>query len=574
MIDVRKALQSVYPQFFTNYPDFFTKITVSILKAIFHEKEINNFLAANKAIGIEFVEKVMEYFNFTYKVSNKDIENIPSSGKVVMISNHPLGGLDSLSLLSMVYKIRSDVKIVANEVLMQFDPIKNLLLPVDNMNGRSAKDSLKEIVRALNNEEAVILFPAGEVSRVRPTGIKDTKWKNGFLKFAKKTNSPILPIYVNARNSWFFYFVSMLFKPAATVLLVHEMFNKRNKSIEIKVGELIPIQNISIRGIGLKSELALLKKHLYRVSKDKEGIFVTQKCICHPENRQTLKEELSKSKLLGTTKDDMKIYLCDYAPDSSVMREIGRLREYTFRKVGEGTGKKRDLDDYDMWYKHLVLWDDSKLELVGAYRIGESNAVMASDLMEGGFYTSSLFDYKESFYPYLSDSIELGRSFVQPKYWGSRALDYLWYGIGAYLKNNPEIKYMFGPVSLSATYPKMARDMIVFFYKKYFGAQEDVVLSKNRYLLSRKENEECEKIFIGKDYNEDFRILKKMIAQFNLTVPTLYKQYSELCEEGGIRFLDFGVDPDFDNCIDGFIIVDIAKIKQAKKERYIYGTID
>ncbi len=570
MLDIRKAIEASYPSFFQKNPKFITDPFIALLRRLFYEREINAFLEKNgKLGGLEFIEKGLEELNFTYSASKNDIENIPSSGKVLIVANHPLGSLDALSLILLVASVRKDIKVLANELLCTVEPIRNILLPVDNLAGGTGKESVKAILRSLNNEEAIIIFPAGEVSRLRPQGVRDTKWKGGFLHFAKKTNTPILPVFINARNSWYFYMTSMIYKPLASLLLVHEMMNKRNKSLTIKVGELIPYDSMSMSKVSEKTQINLLKRHIYRVAKNKKGVFATQKCIAHPENRQEIKKELNEARVLGSTNDGKKIYLCDYRADSSLMREIGRLREYTFRKVGEGSGKKRDIDGYDNYYKHLVLWDDEDLEVVGAYRLGESNYIMSTADSEAGFYTNSLFNFSSDFEPYLRDSIELGRSFVQPKYWGSRALDYLWFGIGSYLKNNPNIKYMFGPVSISATYPKMARDLLIFFYIKYFGQAGDWVVSKNRYTLSNAEKKELESIFCGGSYIEDFKILKQSLAHLNISVPTLYKQYSELCDDGGVKFLDFGVDPDFENCIDGFILVEVDKVKESKRKRYI-----
>lgn len=570
MIDVEKILKSNLPGLFSKYPRFISNGVVTLLQKLIYQNDINQFLEKyNQLQGIEFIEKVLEYFNFSYRVSNKDIENIPASGRVLIISNHPLGALDAFSLLSLVGSIRKDVKIIANEILMHIDPIKGLLLPIDNMTGRQTKDHIRLIHKALGNEECVIIFPSGEVSRIRPTGVRDTKWHSGFLRFAKKSKAPILPIFINARNSSLFYTVSMIYKPAALFLLSHEMFNKRDKTITIKVGELIPQENIVSSGLPEKTQLSLLKRHLYRISNNKRGIFASQKCIAHPEDRQSIKKELSDAKLLGETHDNKKIYMVNYNKDSALMREIGRLREYTFRKVGEGTGKKRDIDSYDVYYKHLVLWDEDELEIVGAYRIGESDTIMKMVGGRDGFYIASLFELTERFNPYLESSIELGRSFVQPKYWGSRALDYLWFGIGKYLKHNPQIKYMYGPVSLSASYPKMAQNMVINYYSHYFGDPNELVIAKNRYMMTKQELEECHSIFDGDDPTTDFKTLKESLSHFNLSVPTLYKQYSDLCEEDGVKILDFNVDPDFENCIDAFMLVEVAKLKDSKRKRYI-----
>lgn len=571
MIDIKSIIEKNYPAFYAKIPSFFKKPFFLILEKLFYQREINSFLEQNSEVyGVEFIEKILEYFNFGYKYSNIELENIPSSGKVVIVSNHPLGALDSLALISLIYSIRKDVKIVANEILLNIPQISSLLLPVDNMSMKSSKESIKAISRSLNSEEAVIIFPAGEVSRVRPTGIKDLKWKSGFLKFAKKNSAPILPIFINARNSSLFYFVSMLYKNGASLLLVSEMFNKRDKVIEIKIGGLIPIERVKELNLDEKVEVNLLKKHLYRVSKNKKGLFLVQKNISRAEDRKDLKKELNSSELLGITNDGKRIFLVEFKRDSAVLKEIGRLREFTFRRVGEGSGKKRDLDKYDSYYKHLVLWDDDELEIVGAYRIGESKTILERGVE--GFYTSSLFDYKDEFLPYLDDSIELGRSFVQPKYWGSRALDYLWFGIGAYLRKYPNIKYMFGPVSLSSSYPKEVKNLILFYYLKYFGAKSEMVVSKNRYILSLQEIESAKSILNSDSLLGDFKILKKHLMHMGFSVPTLYKQYSDLCEDDGVKFLDFGVDYEFESCIDGFILVDVGKIKSSKRDRYINST--
>jgi hypothetical protein len=312
----------------------------------------------------------------------------------------------------------------------------------------------------------------------------------------------------------------------------------------------------------------MLRRHLYRLASKKPGLFQTEKSIAHPESRQTIKQELRKGELLGETSDGKQIILVDWFPESSVIREIGRLRELSFRKVGEGTGERRDLDKYDHHYRHLVLWDNEALEIVGAYRLGEGNLILEKKGKKG-FYAENLFEFKKPFEKYLADSLELGRSFVQPNYWGSRALDYLWQGLGAYLRHNPKIKYLFGPVSISAHYPQASRDMLVYFYNNYFGHTEKLVSSNNPCQINEQTLDEFRNIFKGDDFNQDMKELKNRLSMQNMSIPTLYKQYSDLCVEDGVKFLDFGIDPDFSGCTDGFLLVDVSKIKDSKRKRYI-----
>lgn len=570
MVDVEKTLSLKYPAI-AYYPSMVRNFVIYLLKKLLHQEEINDFLTHGEAYrGFDFVEAVLEYFNFGYTVSNKDKANIPSSGRVIIVANHPLGALDALALISLIKEIRSDVKVLANDVLMQIEPLSGLLIPVDNLSGTAAKESIKKVYEALERDEALIVFPSGEVSRAHPTGIKDAKWKKGFLKFAQKSNSPLLPVFIDAKNSPLFYTLSMINKKLSTFLLAREMFKKRSKVISFKIGEMITYKTLQSSGFSETTLINLLKKHLYKISRGKKGIFTTQKAIAHPEERKAIRAELKKSTLLGQTSDGKKIYLYEFEAGSILMKEIGRLREFTFRKVEEGTGSKRDVDAFDKHYKHIVLWDDEELEVVGAYRIGEANYISEYFGVEG-FYSQTLFEFSSEFSPYLHNSIELGRSFVQPRYWGTRALDYLWQGIGAYLFKNPHIRYMYGPVSLSDVYPKIAKNLIITFYALYFSGTEKLVSARNGFFMSKAEREEALMLFRGDDYKEDFATLKEQLSHMDLSVPTLYKQYTELCDEGGICFLDFNIDKEFANCVDSFILVDITKIKETKKARYIKG---
>ena len=571
MINVQASLIHKYPKI-NAVPKPLLSPLFSAIKKVIHENDINIFLKQQQYAGpFSFVESVLDYFNFSYKVSSNQIENIPPSGRVVIIANHPLGALDALSLIHLIKKVRSDIKIVANDMLSEIEQLKPILVGVNSFGDNITKTSVKEIHNALEKEEAVIIFPSGEVSRARPNGVKDTRWHKGFLKFASKNQAPILPIHINAKNSTLFYTLSSLNKSLSSALLPHEMFRQKSGSLEFTIGESIPFKSFASNPLDMKSKVKLFKKHLYKIAKGKKGVFSTEHCIAHPESRQSLKQELAASQKLGETSDGKQIYLYEYTKGSIVLQEIARLREFTFRKVEEGTGKKRDKDEYDYYYKHIVLWDDKELEIAGAYRIAESNYVYENYNVEG-FYTDSLFGFGKDFEKYLNNSIELGRSFVQPKYWGSRALDYLWQGIGAYLYQNPHIKYMFGAVTLSGAMPRSAQELIIYYYNKYYGNHHELLEPKDKFKFSKNAINELEFIFDGNNAKENFQILRDQLAYYGSTIPTLYKQYADLCEDGGISFMGYNIDKDFGNCIDSFILVEIDKIKEKKKARYIKAT--
>lgn len=536
----------------------------AIMRHLLHEQELLAFSDKYPHLsGIDFVEQMIEHFDFSYTVSNKHKERIPSTGKVVIVANHPIGTLDGLALIKMIKEVRPDVKVIANSLLMNIEPMHELLLPVQNMQGNTPKKNLSNINQHLQQESAIIVFPAGEVSRLRPSGVKDTKWQKGFLRLAKANQCPILPIHLDARNSAFFYGVSMVYKPAATAMLVREMFNKKNKAMHIHIGDIIPYSSFSNLPLSLREQVKLIKRHVYRLPKNKPPLLVTQSAIAMPEERRELLKAIQQEcEELGKTPDGKVIYLYRYQQSSPIMRELGRLRELTFRAVGEGTNQRRDIDLYDKRYFHLVLWDEYDLEIAGAYRFADTKQIKAAGQR---LYSETLFDYQEQMAPYFEKGLELGRSFVQQKYWGKRSLDYLWIGIGAFLTKHPEYRYLFGPVTLSAAQPAEAISLITSFYSYYFPDRNNLASAKIPYPAVHK----YWHLFTDLDRKQGFALLKARLSNLGASVPTLFKQYSEVCEPTGVRYCGFNIDPDFQNCVDGLVMVDIAHLKPAKKRRYL-----
>ncbi len=569
MLNIEHAIQEKFPSFEQRSP-WVKKPTLGLLRKLTHEQEINNFLETHQDLkGFDFIDQVLDHFNFSYAVSQRDRVNIPATGRVVIVANHPLGALDGLSLLKLVGEIRRDVKIVANDMLLRFDALSMLFHPVDNMSKATHKRHVAAIVASLKNEEAIIVFPAGEVSRIRPNGVRDGKWNKGFLSFAQKTLSPILPIHISARNSSLFYGCSMVYKPLAGMMLAHEIFNKNAQTISMRVGEIIPYRQIEQMPLIKSEKVKLMRRHLYGIAKGKQPLFITEKTIVHPQDRRAVKKELQQGDLLGETHDGKKIILFDFKPDSAVMHEIGRLREVSFRQVGEGTGQGRDLDRYDRDCRHLVLWDEEELEIAGAYRIAEVSRLL-KQVDSRGIYSQTLFQYHHSrMKPYFEQGIELGRSFVNPKYWGKRSLDYLWYGIGAYLKRYPAIRYLFGPVSLSNTYPELAKALIIRFYQHYFPDNARLATAYFPYQERLGDKASVDAVIKGDDYKADFVALRQQLTNMHVTVPTLYKQYADICEPDGVRFIDFNIDADFAYCIDGLVMIDLQRLKPTKRKRYM-----
>ena len=540
----------------------------SLLKRLFYEDEFQQFAAAHRHLkGLDMVEQVLEHLDILCTVSARDLEQIPEHGPLVIIANHPTGTLDGLALLYAVSRVRRDVKVVTNRMLTHLEPLSSLFIPVDNMGGRTAKSSLVQMEQHLQNAGVLIFFPAGEVSRPTRKGIRDKKWHSGFIKLAGKLRVPLLPVHIQAHNSLLFYASTLVSPTLSMLLLMQQMFRRRHSQLPIKIGQQIAWHHWHSATLSSREMAEQCRQHVMRLGKGVPGVFKTQCAIARPEDRATLKRALAQAESLGKTSDGKTIYLWQRngQEDAPLLRELGRLREIAFRAVEEGSGKRRDTDCYDDDYLHLILWDEEDLEIVGAYRFMPTAMQIEKRGVEG-LYSYSLFHYDDKMQDVLEHGIELGRSFIQPRYWGRRGLDYLWSGIGAYLARYPHYRYLFGPVSISGGLPPAARDLLVAFYRLWFPATHPLAASRQPYPASLPD---VLAQFGCVDYVDDLTKLKSLLGNLGCGIPPLYKQYSELCEPGGVQFIDFGSDPAFNNCVDGLVLVDLCYLKANRYQRYI-----
>ncbi|WP_338534375.1 lysophospholipid acyltransferase family protein [Leclercia adecarboxylata] len=535
-----------------------------LLKKLFHEEEFRQFAAYHRHLkGLDMVEQVLEHLDILCTLPAHDLEQIPAHGPLIVMANHPTGTLDGLALLYAVSRVRRDVKVVTNRMLTHLEPLSSLFIPVDNIGGRTAKSSFTLMEKHLQHAGVLIFFPAGEVSRPTRTGIRDKKWHPGFIKLAGKFRAPLLPVNIHARNSLLFYASTLLAPNLSMLLLMQQMFRRRHSRLPVKIGQQIGWSHWFSPTLSPREMAEQCRQHVLRLGKGLPGIFKTESAIARPEDRATLKRELAQAESLGTTADGKTIYLWQRngQEEAPILRELGRLREIAFRAVGEGSGKRRDTDSFDDDYLHLILWDDEDLEIVGAYRF-----IPTAMREPEALYSYSLFHYDDKMRDILEHGIELGRSFIQPRYWGRRGLDYLWSGIGAYLARYPHYRYLFGPVSISGGLPPAARDLLVAFYRLWFPATHPLAASRRPYPASLPE---VLAQFGGEDYVEDLTRLKSLLGNLGCGIPPLYKQYSELCEPGGVQFIDFGSDPSFNNCVDGLVLVDLCYLKANRYQRYI-----
>lgn len=565
MLDLQATLESRYPDFFARHQRAGNTLIRGLNRLLRAQCFADFGQRYPHLLGLDFVEQALEYFDFTFKVRDRERARIPASGRVVIVANHPIGSLDGLALLHLVSSIRTDVKVVANDLLAAIAPLEALLLPVNNLQGGTPRRQLRRLREHLQAEGALIIFPAGEVSRLGPAGIRDGAWQSGFVSLARATRSPVLPVHVGGRNSLFFYGLSALARPLSTLWLVREMFHQRHNVVEVRLGRPVPWEHYSAIQGSPKHLARLFRRHVYRLPRDARPVFECIDTVSAPENRVLLRRELAASETLGQTQDGKSILLVRAAQAPCVMRELGRLRELTFRAVGEGTGRPRDLDRHDADYLQLVLWDDRELEIAGAYRLGDSAALLHAGGPEA-LYTHSLFSFGPGMQPVLEAGLELGRSFVQPRYQNRQALDYLWQGIGAFLRRYPRFRYLYGPVSISRLYGEEAIQRIAGYYAEHYRALTVDARPRNP-LPGSKESRP------GKTPSEDLAALKDWLAEQGLALPTLFKHYAQVAEADGIGVGSFNVDPLFGDCVDALVVVDLTRLKPAKRRRYLGDSV-
>jgi hypothetical protein len=302
------------------------------------------------------------------------------------------------------------------------------------------------------------------------------------------------------------------------------------------------------------------------------------KDIIRPLPRNEIYAELTPNKLLRkTNKGGNEIYVITHHDSPALMHEIGRLREITFRDAGGGTGEETDIDIYDTAespYKQLLVWDPDAREILGGYRYILCAEAPIDEHGHIQLATSHLFDFSRKFIDdYIPYSLELGRSFVQPAYQSSKAgakalfaLDNLWDGLGALTVDHPEIKYFFGKVTMYTHFHSDARNLIQYFFKKYFRDRENLVYPKEPVEFDM-DMSAMEKLFCGENYKEDYKILLQSVRQYGENVPPLINAYMNLSPS--MKTFGTSVNREFGEVLETGIIVTIEDIYSFKVDRHI-----
>lgn len=543
--------------------------------------KINHIYEKNKNLsGIDFLDAVLEDVGVRMEFGETELKRLPTAGAYIVVANHPLGAIDGIMLLRLMLSIDPNFKIIGNFILNKIKPLSPFIFPVNpfeyKKEAKSSISGLKNALIHLKNGYPLGIFPAGEVSSVLNgdgTPI-DKDWTDGAIKFIKKAGVPVVPLYFHACNSRLFYLLSALNSDLRTAKLPSELLNQKNKSITIRIGRTIEAE--VIRSFDDIEKLGdFLKRMTYLLSYPLEPFKKTIKIPKFKSRTSQFKQlidEVPKSILIKEINNireagsrlfayhHYEVFLMKAEHSPLLLREICRLRELTFRKVNEGTGKALDTDRFDYYYRHLLLWDAENCVIVGAYRIGfgrelyEHNGVKA-------FYLDTLFKFSSDFHGFLKSTLEMGRAFIIPSYQQKPfSLLLLWQGIVRIVKQNPEYKHLLGAVSISNTYCDFSRAaMINFMYENYFDHQiAKMVVARNPISFKIDSNTLS---LVSMITNNEINLLDRLIRDIEpggIRLPVLIKKYFLQ----NAKVIGFNVDKNFANVIDGLFFISVENIPE------------
>jgi putative hemolysin len=536
------------------------------------------------------LENLLAEMRVELRVDAADTARIPAAGPVVVVANHPFGMLDGAVLAVLLTRVRPDVKVMTNYLLRDVPELAQHCIFVNPFESGGAvrggnsvnRRAVREALMWLQCGGMLAVFPAGEVSHWQfPQGeIADPAWNDTAARLIRRTGAAALPVYFCGRNSVGFHLFGMIHPRLRTTFLLQEFLQQEGRTVEVRVGS--EIAGDSVGGIADDREaIEYLRWRTYLLarrsrpetswpeavrSKISEKV---QERVASPEPAELLAAELGRlpDDRCLVENGDLAVYLAKENETPRMLQELGRLREVTFRLAGEGTGKGRDLDRFDRYYWHVLLWHKSKRELVGAYRAGNTAEILA-EFGVSGLYTNTLFRYDARVFEKIGPALELGRSFVRPEYQRQYApLLLLWKGIARLLATHAEVPVLFGAVSISNEYSKASREMIYRFFEARMREDELAGLIEPRrpFRPAGLRPWDCQAMCHALRDLEELSQPITDVENDGKGLPILLRQYAKI----GGKLLGFNVDRKFSNVLDGLVVVDLRKTEPALLERYM-----
>jgi putative hemolysin len=552
--------------------------TAPLIAKAFKLDKLNSLYERHKEkVGIEFIDAVFNDLNIKYSISEQDLKNIPKNNAFIIIANHPYGFLDKLLMTKILIEQRPDFQVVGNKSLKKILPIADYVYPAHSFdihnNNKISKAEINVLSEHIKNGSPIGVFPAGEVSTYQEDtkSITDKRWEISIIKLIKKAKVPIIPMYIHGSNSFAFHLLSKVQPFLRTSQIPAELLNKKNQNIQIRIGSPIPVKEVeSFNDINklyryIRARVETMGSSIKKVKRFYKPIFKRRnipKEVIEPVKLSLIEEEIEKLNFENRIHKKRKyvVYAAKSTQIPNILQEIGRLREITFREVGEGTNRKIDLDEYDLYYYHLFAWDTVEKKIIGAYRLGIGKDIIRK-YGKGGFYINSLFKLSDEMNPLLSQSVEMGRSFITKDYQQKPLpLFLLWQGILGFMLKNSDHKYLIGPVSISNNYSVLSKSFLIAFIKQYHFDNELAAYVKPLKEFEPNYNKIDYEI-IMEQFTSDVNKLDRLIEEIEplrYRVPILLKKYIKQ----NAKIIGFNIDPKFNNALDGLMYLNIDFIPE------------
>ena len=525
--------------------------------------------------GMDFIGALFAHLDLRLEVDPAELERVPKEGGLAIVANHPYGAIDGLAMLHVLRDRRPDLKVMANFMLQQLEPLRGRFIgvnPFEQLTTRSSFQGMRQAAQHLAEGGALGVFPAGEVSSYRKDldAVADPRWKTPVIKLIRHAGVPVVPLWFDGANSLVFQILGMVHPGLRTLQLPRELLRMHGRSVRLRIGN--PLTEKELAHFTSVDDLArFLRAKTYSIG---SGVTVRRehfkplkfprspKPIIGPVAPEVLELELAGlgDKRLNA-QGEFDLYMAPSGRIPNMLREIGRLREVTFRAVEEGTNKAVDLDEFDHYYDHLFVWDRDKRKLAGAYRVGDGRVIM-DRYGRRGFYLNTLFRMGRPMREVLASSFELGRSFVAVEYQRHRLpLFMLWRGLLLHVISHPDHRYLIGPVSISGAYSKLSRRLIIEFVRKHHYDDDLArhVKPRNRFHIGI---DRTDGTALLEASGEDLKKLDQVIADVEVSgmaVPVLLKRYLML----NAKIIGFNRDPRFNDALDGLVVLDLSKVPPA-----------
>ena len=541
---------------------------------------LNKVYDRNKHLSdVDFLNGILDDLQIKFEIPEEDLKRLPKEGAYITISNHPLGGIDGVLLLKLMLEREPNFKIIANFLLHRIEPLKKYIMPVNPFeNHKDAKSSvvgIKETLRHLSDGKPLGMFPAGEVSTYKDGKLMvDKPWEEGAIKVIRKAQVPVVPIYFHAKNSRLFYLLSKISGTFRTAKLPSEVFSQKRRVIKVRIGKPISVTEQNEHS-NLEDYSEFLRRKTYMLANpfEKEIPFLPTPTLKIPKSPKTIVTAASQDKMILEVDElrstdcrllqskNYEVFFSEAAKIPNILHEIGRLREITFREVGEGTNEPIDLDKHDQYYHHLFLWDNEANKIAGAYRMGLGSEIYPKYGING-FYLNDLFRFEPELYDMMHKSIEMGRAFIIKEYQQKpMPLFLLWKGIMHTTLRYPEHKFLLGGVSISNQFSDFSKSLMIEFMKSnyYDPYIAQYIHPKKAYKVKLKD---ADKDFIFNETEADLNKFDKIIDELepgSLRLPVLIKKYIKQ----NAKVVAFNVDPLFNNAVDGLMYIRIADIPES-----------